>query len=197
VKREKIGLFGGTFDPPHNAHLKLAELVAKELTLNSVYFIPSARHPLKSNLRISPVEIRFKMLQKAIENYPIFKSSRIEIDRAEISYTIDTLKNFCKYEKLKDAALHFILGSDNLNEIHLWKDPEAIFQLAKIVVLLRPGSERSPILTKYKDQIKIIELPLYHISSTEIRNKIHTRQSVTDLVPSGVVEIINQYHLYQ
>jgi len=194
---KKIGLFGGTFDPPHIAHINLINTVIKKLNLHTVYFIPTAKHPLKENTKITSVEIRCEMLEAALNNYPEFRLSKIEIDRPAISFTIDTIKKFCRYEKISNATLFFILGSDNINEIHLWKDPEQIFKLAKIVVLRRPGSEESPVIDKYKNRIILIDLPLIPVSSTDLRHKIGNGQDYHNLIPCGVAEIIDKYNLYR
>ena len=194
---KKIGLFGGTFDPPHIAHINLINTVIKNLKLHTVYFIPTARHPLKENTKITSAEIRCEMLEAALNNYPEFRLSKIEIDRPAISFTIDTIKKFCGYEKLSNVALYFILGSDNINEIHLWKDPEQIFKLAHVVVLRRPGSEESPVIDKYKNRIILIDLPLMPVSSTDLRKKIRNGQDYQNLIPSGVAEIIDKYNLYR
>ena len=137
------------------------------------------------------------MLEAALNNYPEFRLSKIEIDRPAISFTIDTIKNFCRYEKISKATLFFILGSDNINEFHLWKDPEQIFKLAKIVVLRRPGSEESPVIDKYKNRIILIDLPLIPVSSTDLRHKIGNGQDYHNLIPCGVAEIIDKYNLYR
>jgi nicotinate-nucleotide adenylyltransferase len=194
---QKIGIFGGTFDPPHLAHLSLTELAAQRLDLDLVYFIPTFNHPLKDNMEISPIEVRFEMMAAAIRDYPKFRVSSIEVDRGEISYTVDTLRDFARYEKLNKAQLYLILGSDNINEFHLWKDPDQIFKMAQVVVLRRPGSLQQSGLDTYKNEIVFLDLPLMDISSTEIREKIACRQMYRDLVPAGVAKIIEKYELYR
>jgi nicotinate-nucleotide adenylyltransferase len=191
-----IGLFGGTFDPPHLAHFDLTRLVSEKLKLKCVYFIPSANHPLKENTKITPVDIRCEMLSAALENYPQFKLSKIEVDRPTVSYTIDTIKSFTIYENLKNVKLHLILGSDNIREIHLWKDPEEIFQLVNVVVMLRPGTEQSKLLDQYGSGNTLLDLPLMQLSSTELRQKIQNGDAFTDLLPIGVTEVIERYNLY-
>ncbi len=192
----KIGLFGGTFDPPHLAHINLIKNVANHLNLERVYFIPSAHHPLKENAKITPVEIRCEMLEAALKPHPEFILSKIEIDNPATSFTVDTLRNFARYENLHGVSLYFILGSDNIEEIHLWKEPDQIFELAKIVVLRRPGTEKSPLLKKYKDRIILLDLPLISISSTDLREKIKTGQAYDDLLHEGVSDVIRKYDLY-
>jgi nicotinate-nucleotide adenylyltransferase len=190
-------LFGGTFDPPHLAHFGLTRMVTEKIDLACVYFIPSANHPLKENTKITPVEIRCEMLSAALENYPNFKMSKIEVDRPAVSYTIDTIKNFTAYENLQNVKMHLILGSDNISEIHLWKEPAAIFQMVNILVLLRPGTEKSKFLDKYSDRITLLNLPLMAVSSTELRKKIRNGDTYRHLMPPGVAEVIEKYNLYR
>ena len=189
-------MYGGTFDPPHNAHLQLAKITAEQLALDALYFIPSAQHPLKNRSGISTVEVRIEMLEKALENYPMFRISQIERDRSDISYTIDTIKQFCEYERTGEADLYFIVGMDNIDEFHLWKNPDEIFREANVVALRRSGSENPPLLEKYKDRIIILDTPLIDISSTQIREKIRMGDNCHDLLPPGIPEIIKKYNLY-
>jgi nicotinate-nucleotide adenylyltransferase len=196
-KSRKIGIFGGTFDPPHNAHLKLAQTVLAELHLESVYFVPASNHALKCNANLTPAEIRYEMIRAAIISNKRFKVSRIEINRPSISYTVDTLKLFRAYENIEDSVLYYIMGVDNLKDIQKWKNPQEIFRLAKIVILNRPGYDEQAILKKYQGKVIQLDSPRYDISSTMIRKAIQDNESVHDLVPPEVYQIIKKYRLYQ
>jgi nicotinate-nucleotide adenylyltransferase len=189
----RIGLYGGTFDPPHNAHLKLADWVQKELY---IYFIPTAIHALKNNSDLSPTFIRLKLVEAAIEGYEEFKASRIEIDRKDISYTIHTLQEFKKYEKLPESEMYYIIGIDNLADFHMWKEPDKIMELARIVVIRRSGTDDQKINSKYIQKVTFLESPIIDISATEIRNKINLGIDVSDLLPPSVLKVINDYGLY-
>jgi nicotinate-nucleotide adenylyltransferase len=189
-------MFGGTFDPPHYAHLHLARFAMKRLGLDCLYFIPAAIHALKKH-SITPASWRYKMVQAAIGSVPDFFISRIEMERSDISYSIDTIRSFKKYEHLPaQAELFYILGLDNLNELHLWKDPEQIFKLAKVVVLDRPGFKHQPIIDRYP-QVLLLASPLYDISATEIRKKIKSGESVKGLLPAKVWQVIKENNLYR
>jgi nicotinate-nucleotide adenylyltransferase len=196
-KKNKIGLLGGTFDPPHTAHLKLAAYVCSELTLDLVYFIPASIHAFKKN-SVTPVTLRYEMIQAAIGEWKNFKISRIEMDRLATSYTVDTLKQFKRYEKIpEETELYYIIGMDNLYELHLWKDPIEIFRLAKVVILNRPGfQEKEEIIRKYPLAI-VLASPQYSLSASEIRRKVKSGESITDLVSPGVEQIIRQHNLYR
>jgi nicotinate-nucleotide adenylyltransferase len=190
-----VGLFGGTFDPPHKAHVQLAHFAVEHLHLYCLYFIPAALHALKKNTN-TPVALRYKMIQAAISDNPKFKISRIEMERPDVSYSIDTLRQFKKYEHLPDRTeLYYIMGLDNLNELHLWKDPQQIFQLARVVILNRPGFNTQQLAGEYP-QALILNSPLYPVSATDIRRKIRSGEAVHDVLPPGVWKIINENNLY-
>lgn len=195
--RRKIGIFGGTFDPPHNAHLQLAQMVLTELKLDSLYFIPASYHPLKRNADLTPAEIRYEMIKAAVKSNKSFKVSRIEIDRPSISYTVDTLKMFRAYENIEHSLLYYIMGVDNLKDIQKWKNPQEIFNLANVVILNRPGFNEQAISENYQNKVIQLDLPRYDISSTMIRKAIQHHEYVLDLVPTEVYQIIRKYHLYQ
>ena len=192
----KIGLIGGTFDPPHNAHLALAAYTARRMDLQKIYFIPSAQHPLKKNSLITPVNIRYRMLESALHDHPDFAVSRIEIDRNDVSYTIDTLRQFPAYENIPDAEMYLILGMDNINELHLWKDPELILQLAKIVVFRRPGAGLNEMINKFRNNLLLIDAPMMDISSTAIRAAVKAGKDVSTFLAPGVIDIIYEHRLY-
>lgn len=191
-----MGIFGGTFDPPHNAHIKLARFAIRRLQLDCVYFVPAAIHALKKH-RITPVALRYEMLLAAIGQAARLRLSRIEMDRPDISYSVDTIKNFKKYEHLRARTeLYFLVGLDNLNELHLWKDPQLIFKLARVVVFNRPTLRDQQLLGQYP-QIMFLEGPLYDISATAIRSKIKSGKPVTELIPARVWKIIRENNLYR
>jgi nicotinate-nucleotide adenylyltransferase len=193
----KVGLYGGTFDPPHNAHLTLAEWVQKELQLEYIYFIPTAIHALKNNSDLSPTPIRLELVQKAIEGYERFRISRIEIDRKTTSYTVKTLQEFRKFEKLPESELYYIIGEDNLVDFHLWKDPYTIMKLAEIVVLRRTGTDGQKVKSQFSQNVTYLDSPTIDLSATEIRKKIKMGIDVSELIPPSVLKIINEYGLYR
>jgi len=193
----KLGLYGGTFDPPHKAHLKLAEWVLNELHLDYIYFIPAAVHAFKNNSELSPKHIRLEMLSAAIKNKPKFRVSRLEIDRDGVSYTINSIQDFLNYEGIVKAKLYYIIGIDNLLEFHLWKDPEKILNLAQLIVIRRSGFNNHEIIKKYKDKANFLQSPIIDISATDIRYKIKNNIDVSDVLPTAVYKIIKKYGLYR
>ena len=120
----KIGVLGGTFDPIHHGHIIIGEFARISMDLDKVIFIPSGRHPFKDNKEITDPKIRCKMVELAIESNPYFEISTIEIEKAGINYTIDTIRDL--KDQYKDAEIYFIIGSDILFEIEQWKEFEEI-----------------------------------------------------------------------
>jgi nicotinate-nucleotide adenylyltransferase len=193
----KVGLYGGTFDPPHNAHLSLADWVQKYLGLTHLYFIPTAIHAFKNNSDLSPPLIRLKLVEKAIEGYKNFRVSRLEIDQQDTSYTVHTLQRFRQFENLSDCELFYIMGFDNFVDFHHWKDPDIIMDLAKIVVIRRALKEDRKVNPEITQKVTFLDSPLIDLSATDIRNKIRSGIDVSDLVPPAVLKIINEVGLYR
>lgn len=194
---KKIAVFGGTFDPIHKGHVRLAEWLHNELHIDLVYFVPAARHAFKINSKISPAEIRVELLAAAIKPFPYMKISRIELDRSAISYTVDTLEEFPKYEQLENFELYFVIGKDNLSDFHRWKNPERILKLAKLIVLKRSGLNGIAKFSESENKrIITVDSPCIDISSSEIRARIEHGRSYKNLVPAAVFEKIERYQLY-
>jgi len=193
----KIGLYGGTFDPPHNAHLILAEWVKKELDLDYIYFIPAAIHACKNNTDLSPALLRLKLVEKAIAGYKGFRVSCIEIDRKETSYTVDTLQQFKQYENLPECELFYIIGFDNLIDFHRWKEPDVIMKLVNIVVVRRSINDGHNLKNDYTQKVTYLASPIIDISATEIRKKIRLGIDVSDLLAPAVLKVINDNELYR
>jgi len=193
----KIGLYGGTFDPPHRAHVELAEWVLAELGLDYIYFIPAAVHAFKDNLQITPEKIRLEMLEAATTGHENLRISQVELNRHGISFTVDTLREFLKFEDLPPAQLYYIIGLDNLVDFNRWKEPEMIMRLAKVIVVRRPGGAEKPLPEKYQNKMRFLNSPLIEISSTDIRQLVRLGQPISELVYPEVSELIDRYALYR
>ncbi len=133
----RVGILGGTFNPPHLGHLRLAEEVAPLFGLSRVMFIPCHIPPHKSPIQIAAAEDRLEMTRRACQDNPLFEASDLEIAAKGLSYTVKTLEAFADK---KDCEPYFILGTDSLREIRTWKDYERLFALAHFIVVTRPGS---------------------------------------------------------
>lgn len=192
---EKIGILGGTFDPPHFGHLVLAQELAEKLKLDRVIFIPSAVPPHKTGDDISSFKHRFDMTQRAISGNKLFSISDIELKREGPSYTIDTIKQLRKL--YPQAELFLLTGSDILEEIPNWKNPREIYESIKVVIGLRPGFDRIDQTSQFAKESRIIEITSLDISSTLIRRKIKTGEAIRYLVHSEVEHYILQQKLYK
>ncbi|HJW84265.1 MAG TPA: nicotinate-nucleotide adenylyltransferase, partial [Anaerolineae bacterium] len=135
----RIGILGGTFDPPHNGHLFIARAAKEQLRLNRVLFAPAGVQPLKQDQRVTPAAQRVKMVELAIADKPEFELSRIDLDRPGPHYTVDLLRIISGV--YPGALLWFILGGDSLSDLPRWRDPERLVELGRLAVVRRPGFE--------------------------------------------------------
>ncbi|UCF06217.1 MAG: nicotinate (nicotinamide) nucleotide adenylyltransferase [bacterium] len=191
--REKIGLFGGSFDPIHTGHLILAESARSWIGLERIIFLPTAIPPHKNHTGMTSYEVRARMVELAIEDNPNFELSTLE-GQWRVSYTYETVLHF-KDEGYGKEQVHLLIGSDTLGEIHSWKNPELIFSHATIVVLMRPGYEKLPILPDGA-AVVMIETGSNSISATEIRKRVSEKRSIRYLVPGSVERFIQEHSLY-
>jgi len=195
AQARKIGILGGTFDPIHMGHLVLAEQVKEKLKLNQVIFIPCFSPPHKTQRKLSPAKDRFHMTQLALDNNPFLRVSDIELKRKGLSYTVDTLRELKKL--YPDSNIYFLTGSDMLNEIYTWKDPEEIYKLANVVIAIRPGFDEFDPENHFAKKSIIIKITGVDISSSQIREKVKKGQSIKYLVPFKVEEYIKKRELYR
>lgn len=198
----RLGIMGGTFDPIHYGHLVAAETARDELGLDNVLFIPTGIPPHKINRRVTDANLRFAMVEMSIRNNKYFKVSRVEIERAGPTYTIDTLRIL--HSLFPEQELHFITGTDALRELFTWREPEEIIKLARIIGASRPGYESHGLLKsiyrKYPftmNKISQLEIPALAISSTDIRSRVHKKRSIRYLLPDEVRLFIKENKLYQ
>jgi nicotinate-nucleotide adenylyltransferase len=188
----KLGILGGTFNPVHFGHLKLAQESIGQLNLDEVIFVPTYTSPFASNDESVTAQHRFKMLKLAIAPYDKFEISTYEIDKKGISYTIDTLKHF--KSKLNDnEQLYFIAGSDVLADLDKWKDVNEIFALCTFVVAKRPGFHVSNDVS----HIKFINIEARDISSSQVRDMLKKGEDIDGIVPDRVLEYIRDNKLYK
>lgn len=187
-----LGLLGGTFDPPHLGHLILAQSALEELGLDQVIFIPASIQPNKINKDVSSADIRYHMLQLALQGDPRFAISDIEIARKGISYTADTLTLL--RQQYPADEIYLIMGADNVADIAFWKNPDQIFSLCKVAAALRPDYIPAG---PFAARIKYFEMPLIQISSTLIRQRVKEGKSIKYLVPATVEDYILSNGLYR
>jgi nicotinate-nucleotide adenylyltransferase len=195
----RLGLLGGTFDPPHYGHLVAAQEVAWRLALDQVLFLPARQNPLKRGEASSPAEDRCEMVRLAIEGNPRFALSRLDLDRPPPSYTADLLQALASPER----ELFFVVGADILPELHRWRDPGEILRLARLVIVNRPGS-LAPDLTRLNQLspgagsgARLVEIPGLAIASRELRERVRSRVPIRYLTPPAVERYIAEHGLYR
>lgn len=184
----KIGLFGGSFNPVHNGHLKLAEFARAEFNLDKVYFIPSHRTPLKKDRELLPAPVRMACLRGALRKKKGFAVSSEEVRRGGTSYTVDTLKSFRRLLGPK-TVFYFLAGADAARNLSLWKSPSEVLKLCRFTILSRPGSrpkvENARRLPAGR-QVLWAAFPALKVSSSDIRRRLAQGRSVRGLVPGPV-----------
>jgi nicotinate-nucleotide adenylyltransferase len=184
---EKIGLYGGSFDPIHNGHLILARDAMERLELNKVVFLPARISPHKLDRPPAPPEARCQILAAAIADEPRFEMDPCEIEREGPSFAVDTVHLF--RERYPGTKLYYFIGDDNLPELDTWRDIANLRELTQFVVLSRAGM---PFLSEFPTITRHIE-----ISSTEIRNRIARGLSVRYMVPLPACDVIAKLGLYR
>lgn len=185
----RIGLFGGSFDPVHSAHLKLASAALTQLKLDRMYFVLSPRSPFKKGKPQTPASLRAKMLKLALRNSKKMRVALWEMRRQGPSYTIDTLRWYKQKHPRHD--LFFILGSDAYAGLSHWKNPVGIRRLCTLVVGRRPGTKR------IKAGAIILKGTFPPVSSTAIRHQIAEGKPAKRKVPPTVLKLIQQRNLYR
>lgn len=188
----KVGIYGGTFDPIHHGHLITAQSVREIRNLDKIIFIPAYISPHKTNVKTSSPEDRLNMLKLAVEGVDFFDVSDFEIKKHDISYTIDTLRELKKYYD----KIELIIGYDNIFKFYTWKDPDEIMKLAKVIVLKRKSSQPVEFTDKYVKQAIFVQTRGIEISATDIRHRVHKGLPIHYLVPKEVEKYILEHKLY-
>ena len=216
----KRAIFGGTFNPVHYGHIRIAEDLRKTLALDEVIFIPAYTPPHKVGDRIAPPRLRLEMVRLALADYPSLTVSQVEIERGERdmrpSYTLDTVREVGAGKG--EEAPYVIMGADSFNEITTWHEYESLLKEANLLILPRPSvvtgspEEVLPVELAVKfcydavenlyrseggTSIRFLETPLVDISSTEIRRLVCEGESIEGLTPSKVVDFIDNNRLYR
>ena len=187
------GILGGTFNPPHVAHLIVAQEVREAMELDEVVLIPTSVHAFKGPASADPRH-RAAMTELAVAGDPALGADRIEIQRGGVSYTVDTLRALREREPETDWTL--ILGRDNLEELAQWREAEALPDLAGIVVTTRAGlaaPERLP----FEGRCTVVDVPSLEVSSTAVRARVASRRSIRYWVPPAVEAYIREHDLYR
>ncbi len=192
---KKIGLFGGTFDPIHNGHLKIAGIVQRKLGLNKVIFIPAGILPHKAQSQATAKD-RLAMVKLSLRGKKKFTSTKYETNKKSPSYSIETVR-YLKRKLGHKTEFFFIIGADAFGEIRTWRRWQELLRLCCFVVINRPGYKIT--LPNKSAAVKVIMLRItgIPIAATTIRKKINKSQSVNKLVPRSVYAYIKKHKLYE
>jgi nicotinate-nucleotide adenylyltransferase len=198
----RIGVLGGTFDPPHVGHLWLATLAADAIGLDRVLFMPAAQPPHKGGRLVSRGTDRLLMTRLAIAGEDAFELCPIEMERPGPSYTIDSIDELERLY-LGEAQLFLLMAADSLNAIDTWREPDRLLERIEWVVGPRPGSpppDRSALEERFganASRIHLLSGPSLDVSSSEIRRRVAAGLAIRYLVPRGVEELIVERGLYR
>ena len=199
----KLGLFGGSFDPIHNGHLHIARAFADELALDSVIFLP-AGDPYHKNATSASAAQRLAMVEAAIAGDSRFAASDVDMVREGATYSVDTVQIFRQH--FADATLWWLMGMDSLLQLHTWKSWRTFARLTHIAVAARSGQPLNHAPRELQDwlgealqngSLKILSAPLWDVSSSEIRRRVKARESVDDCVPAGVARLMGEWGVYR
>lgn len=189
----RIGICGGTFDPFHRGHLHPVLAACETVGWDRIVYVPAYVQPFKTNRATASALDRFAMAVLATEEYEDVFVSKLELERGEISYTVDTLEQL--HKRHPGATLDWIIGDDNLAELHKWRNLDRIFELASFVVLTR-GRAEVPAGLKGRP-ISFARNATVPISSTEIRRRVKAGEPIDELVDPRVAHYIHHYRLYE
>ncbi len=197
---EKIGIFGGTFNPIHNGHINLAEKIGRDLNLDIIFIIPASIPPHKAWMNITDSKHRYEMCRLAVEGNPLFKVCDIELKREGKSYTIDTLNEILNI--YKNSKLHLIMGSDSFLSVIRWVNFDEIIKTAILCTAHRDLNESlrlhkmEQVLNAKGAETQICEVPIMPISSTKIRKNIYNGLKIEGMVPENVADYIKRNTLF-
>jgi nicotinate-nucleotide adenylyltransferase len=191
----RLGVFGGTFSPPHVAHLAVAEAAREQGRLDRVLWVPAAVSPFKQGEATPAPEHRLEMTRLATADHPAFEVSDVEVARGGVSYTVDTLAALA--DAHPKAELYLVLGGDSLASFPRWREPERILALARLLVYRRPGDGLAALPEGLAERTTFVEAPGIKLASTEVRALIRAGRSARYLVPEPVRTYIRAHGLYR
>jgi nicotinate-nucleotide adenylyltransferase len=196
--RPRLGVLGGSFDPPHVAHLVIASEAFSACGLERVVFVPAAAPPHKGDGVRTDAAIRLELTTLAIDGDLRFTASGIEMER-DLVYTADTLRGLS--DRYDGHELVFIMGTDSLLQLQTWHVPEELLSLCTLAVAPRPGDVSEAVVSAAKrwgeDRVELLDSPAIAISSSEIRERVAQRRPIRYLVPPRVEEYIHETRLYR
>jgi nicotinate-nucleotide adenylyltransferase len=188
----RLGLYGGSFDPPHVGHLLVAGDAAEALGLDRLIWVPTFAQPLKAGRAATPAATRLAMVRAAVAGDPRFEVSAVEIERGGLSYTVDTLAAVA--DAYPTAERFLVIGLDSVGTFERWREPARIMELATVVVLQRATDAPAPSL---RAGMRPVTTRRVDVSSTEVRERVRTGKPISGFVPDAVARLIEQARLYR
>jgi nicotinate-nucleotide adenylyltransferase len=186
---KKVGILGGTFDPPHYGHLLIANEVLSVLQLDEIWFMPNQEPPHKKKSDLVKNEDRLQMVNLAIEGNSAFKVETIELRREGPSYTVDTMKML--HERSSAQQFYFIIGADMIEYLPKWRDIDVLVNLVQFV-----GVKRSTYNHQTDYPVLYVDVPAIDVSSSMIRSRVHEGKTIRYLLPDSVIQYIEEKQLY-
>lgn len=190
---KRIGLFGGSFDPVHTGHLLVARTALESLALDRLFFLPAAQSPFKPGQPLTSGALRARLLRLALAGWTCCEVDTLELERGDVSYTIDTVRAFAR--RFPEAMLFWLIGGDHLPLLPHWREADALAELVEFAVVPRPGVEVGP-GPGAPFRIRVLGGPLSTIAASDIRARARAGQSLAGLVPAPVAEAIHNSGLY-
>ena len=189
---QRIGLFGGSFDPVHLGHVMMARAALEELRLDRLYIIPAAQSPFKPDQPPAPADARVQLLRLAFDGQTNCEIDTQELEREGVSFTIDTVHAYA--ERLGGAELFCLIGADHVPTLPQWREAEALAPLVTFVVVPRPGEPVADFPEPFRGQV-LRGQPM-EISASDIRQRLRVGKKIDHLTPPRVAEALKTMHLY-
>lgn len=189
---ERIGLFGGSFDPVHLGHLLVAQAALEELQLDRIFFVPAAHSPFKPDAKPTPSSERLQMLRLALAGNTRAEVDEQEIHRGGISYTIETVRDYSR--RFPKTKLFYLIGADHVASLPKWREAGELAKLVEFLIIPRPGESKAQIPDPFRGAY-LMGFPL-GVSSSQIRGRVKVGLTIEHLVPAAVAEAIRNNRLY-
>ena len=199
VSGPRVGVLGGTFDPPHLAHLVLAAAARRALALDRVVLVPAGEPWRKADREVTPARTRLRLVEAAAEALPWTEVSAVEVEREGPTYTLDTFEELAAAEP--GAAWWFLLGEDALADLPHWREPERLVQAVRFGLAQRPGAEPAAsafdAVPGLADRVDVVPMPALDVSASDLRARVSRGEPTTPLLPAAVRALIDEIGLYR